>query len=423
MKSNFMYTILWLLLPCCLFADECIKIGMNYPQTGPYMFIGIDQERGAQIALEEINASGGILGRQVEILRRNSKSKPGLSALNVFELIDQNKVKMIFGGASSSVAIKVSDICQNKRTLFMATITSANATTGIHCHRHTFRACYNAWMGGKALGVYLKKNFPTDHNRYFFIVADYSWGRSAEESIRKFSGAENKEVHKVSYTKFPGVTHQSFINKMQLAQILKPDVLVLCHFGAEMTEAVSVATKLGLKKNMHIVVPILELSMCEGAGPEVMESIVGTSDFNWKVPFAHGYENGKKFVKRFLERYGRYPCWGASKAYTILWEYKFAVERAESFDTSAVIRALEGHKFTLLKDEEQWRAFDHQNIQSIFLVKCKEKEAVIKDRYKLDFFEIIDYFPGELSARKYEEWMAERLKANKPIYLEKLPGE
>jgi len=422
MKWPYLYLAIWLLLPWSLLAER-ITIGMNYPQTGPYMFIGIDQERGAQLALEEINAAGGILGRQVEILRRDSKSDPDLSTLNVIELIDKKNVKMIFGGVSSGVAIKVSEICQNKRTLFMATVTSANATTGSHGHRHTFRTCYSAWMGGKTLGIYLKKTFPTEFHRYFFIVADYSWGRSAEDSIRIFSGAENKKIHKVSYTKFPGVTHQSFINKMKLAQIRKPDVLVLCHFGAEMTKAVSVATKLGLKKDMHIVVPILELSMCEGAGPEVMEGIVGTSDFNWKAPFAHEYENGKLFVRRFVDRYGRYPCWGASKAYTVLWEYKNAVERAGSFNVSDVIRTLEGHKFTLLKDEEQWRVFDHQNIQTIFLVKCKKKESVLADRYQLDFFQIIDQLPGNRSARTYKEWISERLKANKPIYLEKLPGE
>ncbi|KPA15633.1 branched-chain amino acid ABC transporter substrate-binding protein, partial [Candidatus Magnetomorum sp. HK-1] len=119
----------------------------------------------------------------------------------------------------------------------------------------------------------------------------------------------------------------------------------------------------------------------------------------------------------------RYPCWGASKAYTALWEYKQAVERAGSFEASAVIRSLEGHKFSILKDEEQWRKFDHQNIQTIFLVKCKEKKAVLKDPYKLDFFDIIDYLPGGRSARTYEEWKTDRLKANLPTYLEKLPGE
>ncbi len=403
-------------------ADPGIKIGMNYPLTGPYMRIGIDQERGAQLALDEINMTGGILGRRVEIYRRNSRSNPDLSALNVNELIEQ-KVEMIFGGASSGVATRVSDICEQKDMLFMATVTSANETTGKNGHRHTFRTCYSAWMGAKALGLFLRKNFPSDRNKYFFIVADYNWGRSAETSIRKFSGAENKDLHRTTYTRFPGVTEKSFENKFKLAKIRKPDVLVLCHFGAEMTMAVRVATRLGLKKDMQIVVPILELSMCEGAGPEIMEGIVGTSDFNWKVPFAKDYKRGKEFVARFTDQYGRYPCWGAAKAYTILWEYKHAVERAESFKTPDVIRSLEGHKFTLLKDEEKWRKFDHQNVQTVFLVRCKSRTEVLNNRYYLDFFEIIDSLPGSVAARTHDEWRAARLKAGLLPYFEKLPGE
>jgi len=419
----FYLAFLWIAMIGHTLAADVVRIGMNYPQSGPYRYIGIDQERGAQLALDEINETGGILGKKVEIYRLDSKSDPEQSALNVLELIEKKQVAMIFGGASSAVALRVSDICQQEGILFMGTVTSANETTGIKAHRHTFRTCYSAWMGGKALGIYLRKHFPTKNKKYFFIVADYSWGRSAEASIRKFSGAENKEMHPVSYTKFPGVTEQSFYNKMKLARIRKADVLVLCHFGDEMTKAIQVANDMQLKKEMQIVVPILELSMCEGAGPEAMAGIVGTSDFNWKVPFAGNYQKGKDFVLTFAERYGRYPCWGGAKAYTILWEYKNAVERAGSFEPAKVIRALEGHNFTLLKDEEMWRDFDHQNVQTVFLVKGNPKAVVLKDRYQMDYFQIIDRLTGREAARTRSEWETVRLDAGLPPYLEKLPDE
>jgi branched-chain amino acid transport system substrate-binding protein len=418
-----LFVTLLLLTAGSLRANDTVNIGMNYPQTGPYLFIGIDEERGAQMALEEINETGGILGRRIHIIHRDSKSDADVSALNATELIEQNHVKMIFGGASSAVAIRVGGLCQKRGILFMATVTAANATTGLSAHRHTFRASYSAWMGAKALGLYLKKNFPVERNRYFFLVSDYSWGRSAEESIRRFSGVEDRMVYPTSYTRFPGETEQAFINKLKLAEIRKADVLVLCLFGAEMTRAVRVASALGLKGKMQIVVPILELSMLEGAGAAPMEGIVGTSDFNWKVPFFLKDKTGQVFVQRFADRYGRYPCWGAAKAYTILWEYKRAVERAKRFDAAAVIHSLEGTKFHLLKAEEVWRTFDHQDIQDVFLVKCKPEREVLKDRYQLDFFEIIDMLPGIEAARTHQEWVADRLRNGLPSHLEKLEGE
>jgi branched-chain amino acid transport system substrate-binding protein len=401
-------------------AKEPLKIGMNYPQSGPYAAIGIDEERAAQMAMMEINRSGGILGREVQVCMRDSKSEPDVAEKNVLDLIDNTKVQMVFGGASSGVAIRVSGICQKKKTLFMATVTSANETTGIDGHRYTFRVCYNAWMGAKAEGTYLKKHFAGE--KFFYIVSDYSWGRSAENSIRRFSGTMDKTLHRVSYTKFPDATEQNFRNSLRLAMLYHPDVLVLCQFGQDMVSAIREAAKLGLKKRMQIVVPILELSMCEGAGPEIMEGVVGTSDFNWRVPYAVGAQQGIEFVEKFGQRYGRYPCWGAASAYTILWEYKSAVERAGSFKAEAVIRALEGHNFSLLKGEQQWRDFDHQNVQDVYLIRCKPAEAVLKDKYGQDFFEIIDRLAGPAAVQTDAQWKAVREKAGLPGFLEKLPG-
>lgn len=402
-------------------AQETVRIGLNRPESGPYFRIGLDQERAALLAAEEINAQGGILGHPIDLLMLDSQSKPDPSEENVRRLIDTQKVRMIFGGASSGVAIRVSQVCQEKGVVFMATVTAANATTGEEGHRHTFRTCYNAWMGAKALGTFLKANYPG--KKYFYVVADYSWGLSAEESIRRFSGTEDRSVHKSTYTTFPGATEEEFRNKVRLAQIRGAEILVLAQFGNDMTMAVRAANEMNLKDSMQIVVPILELSMCEGAGPEAMEGIIGSSDWNWRVPDAYGFERGKSFVDRFKARYGRYPCWGAATAYTGLWQYKEAVERAGTFDAPAVIRALEGHTFTLLKDEQEWRELDHQNVQTVYLVRCRNAVDVHGSEKGLDYFENIDYLQGAMVVRTPDEWRRIRRSAKKPEFLEELCDE
>jgi len=99
------------------------------------------------------------------------------------------------------------------------------------------------------------------------------------------------------------------------------------------------------------------------------------------------------------------------------------VERAGSFDTPAVIKALEGHEYTLLKDKQQWRDFDHQSVQTVYAVKCNPAPVVTKDKYKLDYFDILSAVPGSKVVRTRSEWNAVREKAGKPTHLEKLPGE
>lgn len=88
-----------------LSMNGVVKIGLNYPETGPYAKQGLDQKRGAEIAAEEINASGGILGKKIELVLRDTKSNAKLAKGNAEELYDRVGVPMIFGGSSSAVAI------------------------------------------------------------------------------------------------------------------------------------------------------------------------------------------------------------------------------------------------------------------------------------------------------------------------------
>jgi hypothetical protein len=106
-----------------------------------------------------------------------------------------------------------------------------------------------------------------------------------------------------------------------------------------------------------------------------------------------------------------------------MYEYKAAVERAGTFDSAAVIKALEGHEYQLLKDRQVWRAFDHQSVQTVYAVKCKPEGFVLKDKYNQDYFEILSSLPGDKAVRTRAEWNATREAAGKLTHLEKLPGE
>ncbi|MBN1268730.1 MAG: substrate-binding protein [Kiritimatiellae bacterium] len=398
-----------------------VKIGLNYPKTGPYSVQGLDQWRAAQMAAEEINAAGGILGRPVEIVWRDSQSKPDVATANVTDLIDKEGVRMVFGGSSSGVAVAAGKVCQEKGVPFFGTLTYSTATTGSDGHRCTFRECYDAWMGATAIGNYLRENFP--NKRYFYITADYTWGHTTEASVRKFTGTEDKGTHKGIMTPFPGATEKDFSKAIALAKTVKPDVLVLVLFGNDMTTAIRQATAQGLKQNMQIVVPNLTLGMAEGGGPKVMEGVIGALPWCWQVPYKYGYDRGQQFVEAFAAKYDRYPSTSGASAYTILWEYKNAVERASSFESAAVIKALEGHEYKLLKDKQWWRDFDHQSVQTVYAVKCKPEAMVLRDKYKLDYFEIISSVAGEDAVCTRDEWTAVRQRAGKPAHLEPLPGE
>lgn len=402
-------------------AADPVKIGLNYPKTGPYFQQGLDQLRAALLATDEINAAGGILGRRVELVIRDSQSNPEIGKRNALELIEQDGVKMIFGGSSTGVALVVGEVAQEKGVPFFATLTYGQATTGAGGHRFVFRECYDSTFGANITGRYLNKHFKG--KKYFYITSDYSWGNTTEEIFRKVTGTEDATVHKSVKTPFPIKDDALFKQVIAAAKAERPDVLVVILFGTEMIKAVNVATAFGLKDTAQIVVPALTDHMAEGVGAKNMEGVLAPMPWSWKVPYKYGFKRGQKFVEDFEKKHGVYPTTSGASAYAILYEYKAAVERAKSFDGPRVVKALEGSSYTLLKDRQYWRKFDHQSVQTVFLMRGNPPAVVDKDRRKFDYFEIIDRMGGDEAAITLPQWIESRQAGGKPPELEKLPGE
>lgn len=149
----------------------------------------------------------------------------------------------------------------------------------------------------------------------------------------------------------------------------------------------------------------------------MMESVVGASPWVWKLPYENDYSRGKDFVEAFSSRYEMRPSSAAASAYSIVYQYKDAVERAGTTKTENVIRALEGHTYSFLKNEQHWRELDHQNVQTVYVIKIKPRAAIVADEYASDYFEIIDAMPGEQAVQTKEEWEERRRQAGKPLRL------
>lgn len=390
-----------------------IKIGLNYPESGPYAKQGLDQKRAAEIAVEEINTAGGILGRKVQLALRDTKSNAKIAKANASDLYDVEGVPMILGGSSSAVAIATGEVALQKDKLFFATLSYSTETTGEYGHRHIFRECFDTYAAGKVMAEYLNKNFKG--RNYFYITADYTWGWTTESVLRAFTNTKDT-------VKYPEILTElgtkDFKAALREAREKGAEVLVLSLFGRDMEIAVRQADEMGLKNRMQIIVPQMNEDMAQGAGPEAMEGIIGATPWMWSVPFKFNYPRGTAFVNKFEERYNRYPTTSGASAYVIMHEYKAAVEQAKTFETKAVIRALEGRKYTGLKDEQYWRKFDHQSVQTVYAVKVKPAVEVKKSKYQMDYFDIIATMKGDEAAVDQKEWIEIREMVNMKPELE-----
>src|SRR5690606_16251585 len=410
-------TLLALGLGFCLTAQAAdpIKLGLNYPRTGPYKEEGLSQMRGALLAIDEINQRGGVLGRPLELISRNTASRPEKAVVNVDRLADEGAA-MLFGGVSSAVAISAGKRARERGLLYFGTITYSNDTTGRDGHRYMFRESTSAWMSARVLGQYLNKTMPGKN--YFYITADYTWGHTSESSLRQATNTMDQSKHPGVKTPFPNARLSDFRQALKQAEQSGADVLALVLYGEDMVRAMRIADELGLNKKMQIAVPNLSTTMVESAGPDIMRGVLGSEPWTWRVPEVEGSERGKAFVKSFSETYQVRPSSSAAIAYTIVNQWADAVERARSLDSEKLIAALENHRYTLLKDEQYGRGFDHQSVQTVYALRVKQREEVLKDKYRQDYFEIVHRLSGDVAAPSLAEWQEQRRSANQPLQLQ-----
>ncbi|MCP4134755.1 MAG: ABC transporter substrate-binding protein [bacterium] len=378
-----------------ILKDKEVKIGLNVPTSGPYMAQGSDQVTAFKIAIEELNAKGGILGKKIIPVEMDSASKPKIAVGNVKKMIKQDGVAMVTGSVSSGVAIALNAACQKMKTLYMATVSHSDETTGTKAKRYAFRKSTDATMDAKTLASILVKNYSTGYT-YFFITADYSWGWSTEMAIKNIVSKAGAKITRAVRTP---LGTQDFTQQLDEIAKAKPDILVLPLFGNDLVTCIKQLTEKGLKKNLKlIVVPYIEINMAISAGPDAIAGIVATKPWYWGLQ--EKFPKAKSFVEKFYAMTKKMPGSSAESAYVTLIQYAKAVERVKSFDPKLVIPALEGHKFTGLKDEEEWRSWDHQCIQTVYLVKGKARHEM---KNEFDFFTIIDELKGSQVARTKEE--------------------
>ena len=106
-----------------------LKIGFPLPLTGPFAAIAADQKRGAELAMDELNAKGGVLGRKVEVLFRDDELKPATGAQRTKELIENQNVDFVVGGLAAHVQMAINEQTKKSKVMFIGSkLSSARCT-------------------------------------------------------------------------------------------------------------------------------------------------------------------------------------------------------------------------------------------------------------------------------------------------------
>ena len=203
-------------------ADEPVKIGLDNPLTGTYAALGKNELTGAQLALDQINAKNGILGRKVELLVEDSTSADAATAVQkANKLIERDKVNFLIGNINSGLAQAMANVSFEKKVFHIVPGGHTDSVTGSQCHWNVFRVCNTTRMETNSVSKLLLTSYG---KKWYFITTDYAFGHSLQEGFEaslKANGGTELGADKVP------LQSTDFSSYLIKAQSTNPDAIIL----------------------------------------------------------------------------------------------------------------------------------------------------------------------------------------------------
>lgn len=347
-------------------ADEVV-VGCLFPMTGRGGLYGRDSVAAMEMAVEEVNAGGGIGGRRMRVLVEDSKSKPAYAVQIAERFIKRQRVHFLCGAVSSAVGLAVSDVARRQRTIFIGTDHASSRLTGGARHPYYFRVSNNTRQSMAAGARYLAElQADTGWRRIGFVGPDYDYGHVMWRDLRQALDALGVQ-YEIVVELWPKLYEPDFSPYIDAILDAAPEVLVNGHWGGDAVQFIRQGRSLGLFERTRF------FNFDAGGNYEVMAALGDEMPLgvvlsarhhnNWPDTVAN-----RRFVNRFFEHAGRYPSYAAEGAYAGIKAIAWAVEAAgDPRDTDALIRALERLELKLPEDPDGFTSYmdpdSHQIMQ------------------------------------------------------------
>ncbi|MEO8837734.1 MAG: ABC transporter substrate-binding protein [Herbaspirillum sp.] len=357
-------------------GEETVKLGLDNPLTGTYAATGKNELSGCQLAVEQINAKGGILGRQAQLLVEDSSSgDAGIAVQKARKLIDRDKVNFLLGNVNSGLSLAMAQVSNEKRILHIVPGGHTDAITGDTCHWNVFRVCNTTRMLTNAIAKSLMDRYG---KKMYFITSDYAFGHTLQEgydaNLKQYGGTKlGEDLTPLGTTDF-----SSYLIK---AQATKPDVIIFLMNGDDLLNALKQAVQFGLDKKIHLAGANTELEVLEGLPPEAR---IG----DWVAEWYHIQPNVphvNEFVAAIKKKTGRVPTARTWFGFVGAWSCALAANKAKSLDALKMAKALDGMELPpevgLMPNTPFYRANQHQLIGSLYVGNAQAKGSQPDDLF------------------------------------------
>lgn len=346
---------------------------------------------GWQLATDQINASGGVLGRKLEVISRDDTGKPQDAVRLAGELLDEQKVDILAGGYLSNVGLALSDVALQRKRLYIAGEPLSDALVWQKGNRYCFRLRPSTYMQAAML---VEEAAKLPAKRWVSVAPNYEYGLSTVKWFRTLLSAKRPDVTFVA-EQWPALGKiDAGATAAALAEA-RPDAILNVTFGPDLTNFVRQGNTRGLFENRSVV------SVLTGE-PEYLEPLGDETPEGWIVT---GYPQAQvttpantAFIAAYKARFNAVPGMGSVVGYSLIQSIAAGIRRAGGLDSDTLIDGFSGAAFETPFGPATYRALDHQGTLGTFVGRTalRDGKGIMIDWH---YANGADYLPADQEVR------------------------
>jgi branched-chain amino acid transport system substrate-binding protein len=361
-------------------GETPIKVGMVDPLTGVYSAVAQNEVAGVKLAVEQVNAKGGVLGRPIELLVEDSANDVGTGVQKTRKLIERDEVSFIIGDVNSGIAQAIAQVTAEKRVLHIVSGGHTDGITGKDCKWNVYRVCNTTRMEANSVADLL---FSKYGKKWHFITPDYAFGHTLYDAcsadLQKLGGT-------VTGNELTPLGTSDFSAYLIKARSANPDVLLVLVQGSDMVNCLKQIVQFGIDKQIHVAGTQQELESLKAMPPEARIGI-WMFEWYWKQP---NTPHVAEFVAEIRKRTGgNVPTARTWFGYTSLHSFALVANQQKTLDAMKLAQALGDFELPpevkLQPNKVYYRKGDHQLMTSAFVGEAQAKgESDPEDLFKVD---------------------------------------
>jgi branched-chain amino acid transport system substrate-binding protein len=354
-------------------AQDVIKIGeLNSYKSQP-AFLG-PYKKGMDLAVEQINAAGGVNGKSLQLIIRDDNSNPGDAVRAAQELLTRDKVDVLTGTFLSHVGLAITDFARHQKRFFLASEPLTNKMVWEDGNRYTFRLRNSTYM---QVAMLIPAAVKMNKKRWAIVYPNYEYGQSAVATFKELLKKAQPDVEFVAEQAAP-LGKIDAGNVVQALSDAKPEALFNVLFATDLAKFV----RAGNQRNFFKGLPAV--SMLTGE-PEYLDPLGNETPVGWVVNgypwYAIHTPEHQKFLSAYQARFNDHPRLGSLIGYNTILSLAAGIRKAGSTDTEALIEAFKGLKLDTPVGPIEYRAIDHQSTMGAYVgtLAIKDGQGIMTD--------------------------------------------